>query len=73
MAQPAVSCPTRESCIAVGGYEPDGPGSITLAEHWTPGTSSGTTGITRPHPLTSRPATNCLIGPAWQRLYTACG
>ncbi len=73
MAQPAVSCPTRGSCIAVGGYEPDGPGSITLAEHWTPGTSSGTTGITRPHPLTSGPGTSCLIAPAWKRLSTACG
>jgi hypothetical protein len=47
MSPPAVACPTLLRCVAVGGYENDGPGSITLAERWT-GRS-----VTRP---TSRPA-----------------
>jgi hypothetical protein len=37
---PAVSCPNRITCTAVGGDEHDGPGSVTLAEQWrapTPG------------------------------------
>jgi hypothetical protein len=32
---PAVACPTRTACIAVGGYEAPGPTSVTLAEQWT--------------------------------------
>ena len=72
IAQPAVSCPTQGSCIAVGGYEPDGPGSITLAEHWTAGTSGAATHTTRPFPLTSGRTTSRLIAPAWRRLTTTC-
>lgn len=30
----AVSCPDSLSCTAVGAYENDGPGSVTLAEQW---------------------------------------
>jgi hypothetical protein len=29
-----VACPARTACIAVGGFENDGPGSVSLAERW---------------------------------------
>jgi hypothetical protein len=32
MNVPGVACPASTACIAVGGYENDGPGSVTLAE-----------------------------------------
>jgi hypothetical protein len=35
---PAVACPERAACTAAGGYENDGPGSVTLAERWQGGT-----------------------------------
>lgn len=69
MAQPAVSCATRFTCIAVGGYEPDGPGSITLTEHWT--ASAPTTTVTASHPGARpipSPTAACLAGPAWLRM-----
>lgn len=34
MAMPAVACPERTACTAVGGFENDGPGSVSLAERW---------------------------------------
>lgn len=34
ISNPAVACPTLRICVAVGGYENDGPGSVTLAERW---------------------------------------
>jgi hypothetical protein len=37
---PAVACPERAACTAVGGYENDGPGSVTLAERWPGDTGS---------------------------------
>jgi len=36
ISPPAVSCPNNLGCTVVGGYEPDGPGSVTLAEQWKP-------------------------------------
>jgi hypothetical protein len=66
MAQPAVSCATRFTCIAVGGYEPDGPGSITLTEHWTASAPTTTVTASNPgaRPIPS-PTAACLAGPAW--------
>lgn len=40
---PAVACPDRAACTAVGGYENDGPTSVTLAERWP-----GDTGTRQP-------------------------
>jgi hypothetical protein len=40
ISQPAVACSTRLTCTVVGGYENDGPGSITLAEQWNGGTTA---------------------------------
>jgi hypothetical protein len=37
----SVACPARSACIAVGGFENDGPGSKTLTERWR-GTGEGT-------------------------------
>jgi hypothetical protein len=34
ISPPAVACPARSNCTAAGGYENDGPGSITLTERW---------------------------------------
>jgi hypothetical protein len=34
ISPPAVACPARTACIAVGGFENDGPGSVSLAERW---------------------------------------
>ena len=34
VSQPAVACPARAACTAVGGFENDGPGSVSLAERW---------------------------------------
>jgi hypothetical protein len=34
MSPPAVACPALSTCTTVGGYENDGPGSVTLAEQW---------------------------------------
>jgi len=31
---PAVACPERTACTAVGGFENDGPGMVSLAERW---------------------------------------
>jgi len=31
---PAVACPARAACTTVGGFENDGPGSVSLAERW---------------------------------------
>jgi hypothetical protein len=31
---PAISCWSSTACMMVGGFENDGPGSITLAEQW---------------------------------------
>jgi hypothetical protein len=69
MAQPAVSCATGLTCIAVGGYEPDGPGSITLTEHWAASTPT-TTGTAAPVPAQRIPAATpaCLVDPAWLRV-----
>jgi hypothetical protein len=33
----AVACPAQSACIAVGGFENDGPGSKTLTEQWRAG------------------------------------
>jgi hypothetical protein len=44
MAMPAVACPARTACTAVGGFENDGPGSVSLAEQWRgSGTSAAQT------------------------------
>jgi hypothetical protein len=40
ISTPAVACPARTTCTAVGGYENDGPGSVTLAERWHGGSNS---------------------------------
>jgi hypothetical protein len=40
---PAVACPERAACTAVGGYANDGPTSVTLAERWP-----GDTGARQP-------------------------
>jgi hypothetical protein len=58
---PAVACATPLSCIAVGGYENDGPGSVTLAERWLGEARSGSThrlarGSSRGWPLPTRNA-----------------
>jgi hypothetical protein len=42
MGLPAIACPSAASCTAVGGYENDGPDSVTLAEQWRGGDSSST-------------------------------
>jgi hypothetical protein len=34
ISQPAVACPARTACTTVGGFENDGPGSVSLAERW---------------------------------------
>jgi hypothetical protein len=34
ISMPAVACPARTACTAVGGFENDGPGSVSLAERW---------------------------------------
>jgi hypothetical protein len=34
MSPPAVSCPARTACTAVGGYESPSPTSVTLTEQW---------------------------------------
>jgi hypothetical protein len=34
ISPPAVACPARTACTAVGGFENDGPGSVSLAERW---------------------------------------
>ena len=31
---PTVACPARATCTTVGGFEKDGPGSVSLAERW---------------------------------------
>jgi hypothetical protein len=43
MGLPAIACPSTASCTAVGGYENDGPDSVTLAEQWRGGDASSTT------------------------------
>jgi hypothetical protein len=44
ISPPAVACPARAACIAVGGFENDGPGSVSLAERWRgSGTSAAQT------------------------------
>jgi len=40
MGLPAIACTSKSSCTAVGGYENDGPGSVTLAEQWKGGTAA---------------------------------
>lgn len=73
MAQPAVSCATRHTCIAVGGYEPDGPGSITLTERWTASTTTAVTARQAVSRRTSSATAACLVGPAWLRFTsTSC-
>jgi hypothetical protein len=48
----SVACPAQSSCIAVGGFENDGPGSKTLTEQWR---GSGTpTAQTAPAVLSPR-------------------
>jgi hypothetical protein len=40
----SVACPAQSACLAVGGFENDGPGSKTLTEQWRPsGTSTART------------------------------
>jgi hypothetical protein len=34
ISPPAVACPARAACTAVGGFENDGPGSVSLAVRW---------------------------------------
>jgi len=34
ISPPAVACPAPAACTAVGGFENDGPGSVSLAERW---------------------------------------
>jgi hypothetical protein len=41
ISMPAVACPARTACTAVGGYENDGPGSVSLAEQWHGGGAPG--------------------------------
>ncbi len=44
ISQPAVACPARAACTTVGGFENDGPGSVSLAERWQgSGTSAAQT------------------------------
>jgi hypothetical protein len=44
ISPPAVACPARAACTAVGGFENDGPGSVSLAERWRgSGTSAAQT------------------------------
>jgi hypothetical protein len=50
ISPPAVACLARSSCTAVGGYENDGPGSITLTEQWNGGHKN------RPTTMSSRVA-----------------
>jgi hypothetical protein len=38
----AVACPAQPACIAVGGFENDGPGSKTLTELWRAGGTAAT-------------------------------
>jgi hypothetical protein len=37
MNGPSVACPARSACIAVAGFENDGPGSVSLTEQWRGG------------------------------------
>jgi hypothetical protein len=34
ISPPAVACPARAACTAAGGFENDGPGSVSLALRW---------------------------------------
>jgi hypothetical protein len=44
MSPPAVACPALSTCTTVGGYENDGPGSVTLAEQWQGGNAASAPG-----------------------------
>ena len=44
ISPPAVACPARTACTTAGGFENDGPGSVSLAERWQgSGTSAAQT------------------------------
>jgi len=56
---PAVACPARTACTAVGGFENDGPGSVSLAEQWR---SSGASTAGTPQAPASLPAYRGIAG-----------
>src|SRR5262249_1298696 len=75
---PAIACPARAACTAVGGYERHGPGSVSLAVRWRGnGTSAAQTAPAASSPHAYRGIAGCIraalgedfaIGTAAQRL-----
>jgi hypothetical protein len=58
---PAVACPDRTACTAVGGFENDGPGSVSLAERWRgSGTSAAQTAPAAFSPRAYRGIAGCI-------------
>lgn len=57
---PAVACPERTACTAVGGYANDGPGSVTLAERW-PGDSGARQTAARNPAAPARAGADCAL------------
>jgi hypothetical protein len=57
----SVACPAQSACIAVGGFENDGPGSKTLTEQWRPnGTSTARTAPAASPPPAYRGIAGCI-------------
>jgi hypothetical protein len=56
---PAVACPERTACTAVGGFENDGPGSVSLAERWR---GNGTSAAQPAPSAFSSPAYRGIVG-----------
>jgi hypothetical protein len=61
ISPPAVACPARAACTTVGGFENDGPGSVSLAERWRGnGTSAAQTAPAAFSPRAYRGIVGCI-------------
>jgi hypothetical protein len=68
-----IACPSASSCIAVGGYANDGPGSVTLAEQWRGDDSAATSSPIVPTAASSTacvPSARATLGTPRGMLYT---
>jgi hypothetical protein len=61
MNNPSVACPVQSACIAVAGFENDGPGAKTLTEQWqASGTSTARTAPAASPPPAYRGIAGCI-------------
>jgi hypothetical protein len=61
ISPPAVACPARAACTAAGGFENDGPGSVSLALRWRGhGTSAAQTAPAAFSPRAYRGIVGCI-------------